>query len=56
MPSDDLLHAAAVTGCVVNVKKGQFLAPWDVKNIVQKLEGAGTESILLTERVSVVKL
>lgn len=46
----DLLHAAAVTGCVVNVKKGQFLAPWDVKNIVQKLEGAGTESILLTER------
>lgn len=46
----DLLHAAAVTGCVVNVKKGQFLAPWDVKNIVQKLEGSGTESILLTER------
>lgn len=46
----DLLHAAAATGCAVNVKKGQFLAPWDMKNVVQKLESSGTQSILLTER------
>jgi len=46
----DLLIAAAKTGCVVNVKKGQFLSPWDVKNIVQKLEESGCQKILLTER------
>ena len=46
----DLLVAAAKTGKAVNVKKGQFLAPWDMKNIVKKLEGAGTQKILLTER------
>jgi len=46
----DLLRAAAGTGRVVNVKKGQFLAPWDVKNIVEKLEESGCEKILLTER------
>lgn len=46
----DLLVAAARTGKAVNVKKGQFLAPWDAKNIVEKLEEAGTEKILLTER------
>ncbi len=46
----DLLLAAAATGRVVNVKKGQFLAPWDMKNIVTKLTGAGNRNVLLTER------
>ncbi len=46
----DLLLAAAKTGCVVNVKKGQFLAPWDMKNVVGKLESADTNRILLTDR------
>ncbi len=46
----DLLVAAARTGRVVNVKKGQFLAPWDVKNAVEKVATAGNENILLTER------
>lgn len=46
----DLLVAAAKTGKAVNVKKGQFLAPWDAKNIVDKLRTAGCENILLTER------
>ena len=46
----DLLIAAAKTGKAVNVKKGQFLSPWDAKNIVEKLQEAGCEKILLTER------
>jgi 2-dehydro-3-deoxyphosphooctonate aldolase (KDO 8-P synthase) len=46
----DLLVAAARTGRVVNVKKGQFLAPWDMGNIVQKIESAGSRRLLLTER------
>lgn len=46
----DLLVAAAKTGKAVNVKKGQFLAPWDAKNIVDKLQAAGCMKILLTER------
>ncbi len=46
----DLLLAAAATGRVVNVKKGQFLAPWDMGNIVDKITGAGNGNILLTER------
>lgn len=46
----DLLVAAAKTGRVVNVKKGQFLSPWEMANVVQKLEHAGTSRILLTER------
>ena len=46
----DLLIAAAKTGKAVNVKKGQFLSPWDAKNIVDKLQEAGCEKILLTER------
>jgi 2-dehydro-3-deoxyphosphooctonate aldolase (KDO 8-P synthase) len=46
----DLLVAAAKTGKAVNVKKGQFLAPWDAKNIVDKLRDSGCERILLTER------
>lgn len=46
----DLLIAAAKTGRAVNVKKGQFLAPWDAKNIVEKLQAAGCEKTLLTER------
>lgn len=46
----DLLLAAAKTGKVVNVKKGQFLAPWDMKNVAAKIAGAGNENILLTDR------
>ena len=46
----DLLVAAARTGMTVNVKKGQFLAPWDMKNIVAKLVGAGNPNVLVTER------
>lgn len=46
----DLLVESARTGKAVNVKKGQFLAPWDAKNIVEKLQQAGSEKILLTER------
>ncbi len=46
----DLLIAAAKTGRVVNIKKGQFLAPWDIKNAVDKVSSAGNENILLTER------
>lgn len=46
----DLLLAAAATGRAINVKKGQFLAPWDMKNVVKKLEAAGAKNILLTER------
>lgn len=46
----DLLVAAAATNAVVNVKKGQFLAPWDMDNVVAKLEGSGTDRIMLTER------
>jgi 2-dehydro-3-deoxyphosphooctonate aldolase (KDO 8-P synthase) len=46
----DLLVAAAKSGRAVNVKKGQFLAPWDAKNIVEKLQAAGSDKILLTER------
>jgi 2-dehydro-3-deoxyphosphooctonate aldolase (KDO 8-P synthase) len=46
----DLLLAAAKTGCAVNVKKGQFLAPHDVKNIADKLEHGGCNRIMLTER------
>ena len=46
----DLLHAAAQTGKVVNVKKGQFLAPADMSNVVNKLIESGTQKILLTER------
>ena len=42
--------AAAKTGKAVNVKKGQFLAPWDASNIVDKLQSAGCEKVLLTER------
>ncbi|MGH6799440.1 MAG: 3-deoxy-8-phosphooctulonate synthase, partial [Roseiarcus sp.] len=46
----DLLVAAAETGRPVNVKKGQFLAPWDMKNVVAKLDMAGLADILVTER------
>jgi 2-dehydro-3-deoxyphosphooctonate aldolase (KDO 8-P synthase) len=46
----DLLLAAAATGKIVNVKKGQFLAPWEMKNVVDKLREAGNPQILLTER------
>jgi 2-dehydro-3-deoxyphosphooctonate aldolase (KDO 8-P synthase) len=46
----DLLIAAAETGRAVNVKKGQFLAPWDCKNIIDKISGTGNENILLCER------
>jgi len=48
----DLLIAAAKTGKIVNVKKGQFMAPWDMKNVVDKLRDSGNENILLCERGS----
>ncbi|MGD0191710.1 MAG: 3-deoxy-8-phosphooctulonate synthase [Rhizomicrobium sp.] len=46
----DLLIAAAQTGRVINVKKGQFLAPWDMKNVIGKITGAGNPNVLVTER------
>jgi 2-dehydro-3-deoxyphosphooctonate aldolase (KDO 8-P synthase) len=46
----DLLLAAAATGKVVNVKKGQFLAPWDMKNVIAKITDAGNPNVLVTER------
>jgi len=46
----DLLVAAAKTGRVVNVKKGQFLAPWDMRNVVAKITGSGNDNVLVTER------
>ena len=46
----DLLLAAAATGRVVNVKKGQFLAPWDMANVVAKIAAAGNPNVLVTER------
>ena len=46
----DLLIAAAATGKVVNVKKGQFLAPWDMANVVAKITGSGNPNVLVTER------
>jgi 2-dehydro-3-deoxyphosphooctonate aldolase (KDO 8-P synthase) len=46
----DLLVAAAKTGRTINVKKGQFLAPWDMKNVVAKITGAGNRNVLVTER------
>jgi 2-dehydro-3-deoxyphosphooctonate aldolase (KDO 8-P synthase) len=46
----DLLIAAGETGCAINVKKGQFLAPWDMANVAAKIAGTGNERILLCER------
>ena len=46
----DLLVAAAKTGKIINVKKGQFLAPWDMVNVTKKIENSGNENILVTER------
>jgi 2-dehydro-3-deoxyphosphooctonate aldolase (KDO 8-P synthase) len=46
----DLLNAAAQSGRIVNVKKGQFLSPWEAKNIVEKLEAQGCRELMLTER------
>ena len=46
----DLLLAAATTGRAINVKKGQFLAPWDMANVVAKITGAGNRNVLVTER------
>jgi len=48
----DLLVAAGDTGAIVNVKKGQFLAPWDMPNVISKVESTGNRNILLTERGS----
>ncbi len=48
----DLIVAAAETGCIINVKKGQFMAPWDMGNVVQKILSTGNEKILLTDRGS----
>ncbi len=49
----DLLVAAGETGKAVNVKKGQFMAPWDTRNVVEKIASTGNENIMLTERGSV---
>ena len=46
----DLLVAAAKTGKIINVKKGQFLAPWDMNNVIKKIEDSGNKNILVTER------
>jgi 2-dehydro-3-deoxyphosphooctonate aldolase (KDO 8-P synthase) len=46
----DLLVAAAHTGKIVNIKKGQFLSPWDMKNVISKVTGAGNPNVLVTER------
>ncbi len=46
----DLLIAAAKTGKIINVKKGQFLAPWDMVNVIKKIEDSGNKNILVTER------
>lgn len=46
----DLLIAAAKTGRAINVKKGQFLAPWDMKNVLEKISGSGNPNVLLCER------
>jgi len=46
----DLLVAAAQTGKIINVKKGQFLAPWDMVNVIKKIEQSGNQNILVTER------
>jgi 2-dehydro-3-deoxyphosphooctonate aldolase (KDO 8-P synthase) len=46
----DFILAVAATGKAINVKKGQFLAPWDMKNVVEKIQTTGNRSILLTER------
>ena len=48
----DLLMAAAKTGKIINVKKGQFMAPWDMKNVVKKIEDCGNHNIIMTERGS----
>lgn len=46
----DLIVAAAESGKAVNIKKGQFLAPWDMKNVIKKIESTGNKKIILTER------
>ncbi len=46
----DLLIAAAKTGKIINVKKGQFLAPWDMANVIKKIQDSGNKNILITER------
>lgn len=46
----DMLLAAAKTGKTINIKKGQFLAPWDMKNVVEKMDFAGNTKVILTER------
>lgn len=46
----DLISAAASTGAIINVKKGQFMAPWDMKNVIEKIEEMGNSNIILTDR------
>ncbi|MCL4132483.1 UNVERIFIED_CONTAM: hypothetical protein GTU68_015627 [Idotea baltica] len=48
----DLLQSAAKTNAVINVKKGQFLAPWDMEHVIEKITQAGNEQVMLTERGS----
>ncbi len=52
----DLLVAAANTGRIVNVKKGQFLAPWDMRNVVAKVTGSGNSKVMVTEARCFVRL
>ena len=52
----DLLIAAAKTGKIINVKKGQFLAPWDMANVIKKIEDSGNKNILITEREQVLDI
>jgi len=56
VPADRSAGGAAATGKVVNVKKGQFLAPWDMANVVAKITGAGNPNVLVTGTRRVVRL
>jgi 2-dehydro-3-deoxyphosphooctonate aldolase (KDO 8-P synthase) len=48
--TDLLIEAALCSGCAINIKKGQFLAPWDMEHVVAKVRGAGNDNVLVTER------
>ena len=50
MQTNRFIIAAAKTGKIINVKKGQFLAPWDMRNVIKKIEDSGNKNILITER------
>ena len=50
MQTNRSINSAAKTGKIINVKKGQFLAPWDMENVIKKIEDSGNKNILITER------